>query len=110
MAFSAVSAELGSQLTTTTDEIDPIRDRDERAERPTVVLADVRKTFSKLYALRGISLTVAHGESVALVGESGSGKSTLLRIIAALEKPTAGTVELAAASDRRWCSRTRAHR
>ncbi|MCX2929714.1 ABC transporter ATP-binding protein [Mycobacterium sp. CVI_P3] len=50
---------------------------------------------SKLQALRGVSLTVAHGESVALVGESGSGKSTLLRIIAGLEKPTTGDVELA---------------
>ena len=50
---------------------------------------------SKLQALRGVSLTVAHGESVALVGESGSGKSTLLRIIAGLEKPTTGEVELA---------------
>ncbi|WP_059019007.1 ABC transporter ATP-binding protein [Mycobacterium sp. M26] len=50
---------------------------------------------SKLQALRGVSLTVAHGESVALVGESGSGKSTLLRIIAGLDTPTYGDVDLA---------------
>jgi peptide/nickel transport system ATP-binding protein len=75
---------------------------------PSVVVRDVTKTFSvkrrfldrsadgdgKLHALRGISLTVGHGESVALVGESGSGKSTLLRVIAGLEKPTGGAVLL----------------
>jgi peptide/nickel transport system ATP-binding protein len=42
-------------------------------------------------------MTVAHGESVALVGESGSGKSTLLRIIAGLESPSGGTVQLSGA-------------
>jgi peptide/nickel transport system ATP-binding protein len=74
-----------------------------------VVLQDVAKTFTvarrwldrssdnhgKLHALRGVTLRVGHGESVALVGESGSGKSTLLRVIAGLERPTAGAVELA---------------
>ena len=76
---------------------------------PSVVIHDVTKSFvvkrrlldrsadngGKLHALRGISLTVGHGESLALVGESGSGKSTLLRVIAGLENPTTGTVELA---------------
>jgi peptide/nickel transport system ATP-binding protein len=106
--FEAVTAELGSQLTTTTEEIDPTSESRNAADPPSVVLQDVAKAFSigrswrdralehrgKLHALRGISLTVAHGQSVALVGESGSGKSTLLRVIAGLEKPTAGTVEL----------------
>ena len=77
---------------------------------PSVVLRDVTKTFSvakrffsrsadnhgRLQALRGVSVTVGHGESVALVGESGSGKSTLLRVIAGLEKPTSGSVQLGA--------------
>jgi peptide/nickel transport system ATP-binding protein len=66
---------------------------------PSVVLADVTKAFAvarhgKLHALRGVSLQVGHGESVALVGESGSGKSTLLRVIAGLERATSGSVQL----------------
>jgi peptide/nickel transport system ATP-binding protein len=48
----------------------------------------------RLHALRGIDLTVAEGESLALVGESGCGKSTLLRVVAGLLPPTGGTVAL----------------
>ncbi len=48
-----------------------------------------------VHILRGIDLDVADGETVAVVGPSGSGKSTMMMVVAGLERPSAGKVEVA---------------
>jgi len=59
-------------------------------------IKQLKKTYfgpqDKVEVLKGVDLTVAKGETVAVVGASGVGKSTLLHILGALDRPTAGRV------------------
>jgi sulfate/thiosulfate transport system ATP-binding protein len=59
-----------------------------------ITIRSVSKRFGEATALDDVSLNVAAGSLTALLGPSGGGKSTLLRIIAGLETPDAGTVEI----------------
>jgi len=66
-------------------------------EEPIVAIHALVKEFEegRLRALDGVELEVRKGEFVAIVGPSGCGKSTLLHLIAALDRPTSGTVTVA---------------
>ena len=71
-----------------------------RQDAPVVVSAtDLVRRYGEgdtaVDALRGVSLEIAAGELTAVMGPSGSGKSTLMHILAGLDKPTSGTVEIA---------------
>jgi lipoprotein-releasing system ATP-binding protein len=61
-------------------------------------VTDLWKSYSngvkKVEVLRGVNLTVRHGESIAVTGPSGVGKSTLLHVLGLLDRPGSGTVML----------------
>ena len=61
---------------------------------PILRMANLTKHFGKLVAVDDVTLDIADGEFFTIVGPSGSGKTTLLRMLAGLEKPTAGDVIL----------------
>jgi ATPase subunit of ABC transporter with duplicated ATPase domains len=60
----------------------------------TLTATDLRRERASEFVLAGISLTLAPGDRVGVVGPNGVGKTTLLRILAGLERPDAGRVEV----------------
>ena len=62
------------------------------SDKPAIVLDNVVKHYGAVEAVKGVSLEIGRGEFVALIGPSGCGKTSTLRLIAGLEKPTAGDI------------------
>ena len=66
---------------------------------PAILATDLSKSYggrqAPVQALRGISLAVGRGETVAVLGKSGSGKSTLLSLLGGLDRPSGGSVRVA---------------
>ncbi|MGA5699750.1 ABC transporter ATP-binding protein [Peterkaempfera bronchialis] len=68
---------------------------DHDSARQTIVRLDgVHKEYGDATALDGVSLEIQAGEAVAVMGPSGCGKSTLLNMVAGLDRPTSGTVQV----------------
>jgi ABC-type Fe3+/spermidine/putrescine transport system ATPase subunit len=61
---------------------------------PAVELIDVSKRYGRFSAVRGIHLSIAAGELLAVIGPSGAGKSTLIRLVSGEERPSAGAVRI----------------
>lgn len=60
-----------------------------------VRLESVSKRYGPVEAVHGLSLSIAHGEFVVLLGPTGAGKTTTLKLVAGLERPEKGRIEIA---------------
>ena len=64
------------------------------SEQPLLEVRQVRKRFAGVHALRGVDLSLAAGEVLAVVGENGAGKSTLMKILAGVQQPDSGELRV----------------
>jgi ABC-2 type transport system ATP-binding protein len=61
--------------------------------RPVVIeVKNVKKSFKKVHAVKGIDLTITQGEFIALLGPNGAGKTTLVEMIEGIQKPDEGEI------------------
>jgi ABC-type polysaccharide/polyol phosphate transport system ATPase subunit len=69
---------------------------DTRSADSNVVLSarDIVKSYGGVHALKGVNFDIRRGKVTTLFGENGAGKSTLMKILAGVETPTSGHIEL----------------
>lgn len=68
--------------------------REDHPGEPAIVAEGVTKSYGRIEALRGLSLTVRRGEIFGLLGANGAGKSTLIKILVGATRPNAGQVRV----------------
>src|SRR5580693_8477461 len=89
---------MSDAVASTPESSETYRDKAARREEILIRLRGVVKTYErggeKIRVLDGLDLEVPKGSFEALMGPSGSGKSTLLNLIAGLDRPTSGTLEI----------------
>ncbi len=61
---------------------------------PAIQASDLHKAFGEQVVLKGVSFSVAKGETLAVLGRSGTGKSVLLRLLIGLETPDSGSIRI----------------
>ncbi len=64
------------------------------APNPAIVLSGLAKSYGAVEAVRGVDLTIAHGETVAILGPNGAGKTTTIDMMLGLARPDSGTVSV----------------
>ena len=64
-------------------------------KRPIISVRDLVKTFDAVEAVRGISFDVFSGQVIGFIGANGAGKTTTMRMMATLDMPTSGSIEIA---------------
>jgi ABC-type sugar transport system ATPase subunit len=72
----------------------PQEKRDVPADQPLVELVDIWKSFGAIRALRGVTLDIMPGETLALLGDNAAGKSTLMKILTGVYQPDRGDIRV----------------
>jgi ABC-2 type transport system ATP-binding protein len=62
---------------------------------PLVKVRDLDRKFAQVHAVRGISFDILPGQVVGFIGANGAGKTTTMRMMATLERPSAGSIHIA---------------